>query len=144
MSFSASHENSFRQHFLTSFLRAVSDQQCELRAEKINKMYHHNTRDSSQNLFSNSDLRKRHHAPNAVCIQTGKVPLTLTFYFRLLCKFIVRTGASPRRPPHEWGHHKHTNTRQMQAEEIRMHTKYTTRILKARSRIKPGLKLRPR
>jgi len=145
MSFSASPGNSFRQHFLTSFLRAVLGQQCEpeiLRAEKINKMYHHTTRDSIQNLFSNPDLRKGHHVPNDVCFKTGNVPLMLIF--RLLCKFIVRTGASPRTPPHEWGHHKLTNTRQLQAEEIRMHTKYITRILKACSRSKPRLKLRPR
>jgi len=147
MSFSASPENSFRQHFLMFFLRAVSDQQCEpevLRAGKINKMYHHNTRDSIQNLFSNPHLRKGLHAPNAVCIKTGNVPLMLTLYFRLLCNFIVRTGAPPRRPPHELGHHNtptHDSCKQRKSECI---TKYTTRIFKVCSRIKPGLRLRPR
>jgi hypothetical protein len=119
MPFSARPENSFKQNFLPPFLRAVSDQQCDrevLRAEKINEMYHHYTRDSSQNLFSNPDYLKGHHAPSAECIKKGNVPLMVKFYSRLLCKFIFRTGASPRRPPHEWGHHKHT--RQLQAEEI--------------------------
>jgi hypothetical protein len=107
---------------------------------KINKMYHHYTRDIIQNLFSNPDHRKGRHAPNAVFI---KVPLMFTFYFRLLCKFIVRTGAPPRRPQHEWGHHKHTNThdscKRRKSECI---TRYTKRILKSCSRIKPGLRLR--